>query len=530
MPKVVVIEGPDAGREFTAGESSDRVTIGRAPNNTIQLADSEVSRRHVSLAREAGAWVLLDEGSTNGTLCNGLPVRRQSLRNGDRVQVGDTTFRVELAKSGTIDTTVTDSTAAPNVQAKVAVGQDDPAAMATDLEAAQRSLRLLRDLGGATARAHDVTSLAQAVLARLLDVRAATRVAFLLGDADEVEVVASMGGPGGRDTGTVPRAALELARAEGAALLCADASEDPRLQESLSLQELQVASFICVPLLHDGITTGFLYLEARGGGRFGEDDLRILAIAGDQTALALANLRMREQLLAQERLEREAEHARTIQQAFLSERIPEVEGVTAAARSIPAREVGGDFFGLWPAPAGGLIAMIGDVSGKGMGAALMAARTLAEVRALVAAGHAPSTVFTMVNAVIGADMPMGMFVTAAILWCEPEHGRITVSNAGHPLPLVKHADGSLEALDLARGVPLGIDPTHRYQEALASIAPGDTVLLVSDGVGDEAGAADPEVLFAAAPADVEGIIEALLVAGEGATVRDDRTAVVVRYA
>ncbi|MHC5018823.1 MAG: PP2C family protein-serine/threonine phosphatase, partial [Planctomycetota bacterium] len=437
------------------------------------------------------------------------PVRRQSLRDGDRVQVGDTTFRVELAAGGKIDTTVTDTTGAPQVQARVAVGQEDPAAIATDLEAARRGLRLLRDLGGAAAAAHDVGGLGRAVLGRLIEVRNATRVAFLLGDAERVEVLASVAKPGVQDTGAVPRAALELAHQEGAALLCMDAAQDPRLAESLSLQELQVDSFICVPLLHDGTAQGFLYLEARGGGRFREEDLRILATAGDQTAMALANLRMREQLLAQERIERELEHARAIQEAFLSERIPEVEGVAAAARSIPAREV---------------------VSGKGMGAALMAARTLAEVRALVAAGHSPGAVFTLVNAAISADMPMGMFVTAAMVWCEPEHGRLTVSNAGHPLPLVRHADGGLEPLDLARGVPLGIDPAHRYPEGTVTAAGGDTLLLVSDGVGDEAGAPDPEVLFADAPADPEAIIAAVLVAGEGAKVRDDRTAVVVRFA
>jgi hypothetical protein len=526
MPRIVAEAGPDAGKSWDP--DADVITIGRAPGNVIQLADHEVSRRHVSVRREADVWVVVDEGSTNGTLCNGLPVRRQPLRPGDRVQIGDTRLRIELAARPAIETTVTaDDLPNPTVQARVALGSD-VAALTTDLDAARRGLRLLRDMGGAAAQAATAQDLARAVVQHLLQLRRATRAVFLVAGDDGPEVLAAASGPGRPDGGRVPRAVLDLARDEGAALLCADPRQDPRLVESVSIQSLDVSSLACVPLLADRQVRGYLYLEARGG-RLTEEDLRLLATVGDQVALALANLRMREALAAQERIERELEHARRIQQAFLPERLPELAGVRAAARSIPAREVGGDFYGVWPAPDGGAVAVLGDVSGKGVGAALVMARTLAEIRAVVAAGLGPSAAFSMVNAAIGRDLPMGLFVTAALAWCDPERGRLTLCNAGHPLPLLRHADGAIDALDLARGVPLGIDPAYRYQEATVAVAPGDCLLLVSDGVGAEAGAPDPEWTLAEAPADPEGVVEAVLRAPDDAQVRDDRTALAVRF-
>ena len=526
MPRIVAEAGPDAGKSWEPAE--DVITIGRAPGNVIQLADHEVSRRHVSVRREADQWLVVDEGSTNGTLCNGLPVRRQPLRPGDLVQIGDTRLRIELPRRAAVETTVTaDDLPHPTVQARVTVGTD-AAALTTDLEAARRSLRLLRDIGGAAAQASTARELAEAVVRRLLEGRRATRAVCLsAGDAGP-EVLASAEAPGHGDGGRVPRTVLDLARDEGAALLCADPRRDPRLQESLSLQALDVSSLACVPLLTGGALRGYLYLEARGG-RLTEEDLRVLATVGDQVALALANLRMREALAARQRLEQELEHARRIQQAFLSEELPAVPGLRAAARSIPAREVGGDFYGVWPAPDGGAMVVLGDVSGKGVGAALVMARTLAEIRAVVAAGLTPSAAFSMVNAAIGRDLPMGLFVTAVVAWCDPERGRLTICNAGHPLPLVRHADGSIESLDLARGVPLGVDPAHRYHEASVPARPGDLLLLVSDGVGPEAGAPEPEWTLAEAGDDPEAVVEAVLRAPDEAKARDDRTAVAVRF-
>lgn len=525
MPRIVAEAGPDAGKSWEPAD--DVITIGRAPGNVIQLADHEVSRRHVSVRRDSEGWVVMDEGSTNGTLCNGLPVRRQPLRPGDRVQIGDTRLRIELPGKPAIETTVTaDDLPNPTVQARVALGAD-AAGLTTDLEAARRGLRMLRDIGGAAAQASTARELAEAVVRRLLQMRRTTRAVILSAGESGPEVLASAVGPGHSDAGRVPRAVLDLARDEGAALLCADPRQDRRLAESVSLQALDLSSLACVPLLAGGEARGYLYVEARAGC-LTEEDLRVLATVGDQVAVALANLRMREAVAARQRLAQELEHARRIQQAFLSEDLPEVPGLRAAARSIPAREVGGDFYGVWPAPDGGAMAVLGDVSGKGVGAALVMARTLAEIRAVVAAGLTPSAAFSMVNAAIGRDLPMGMFVTAVMAWCDPERGRLTVCNAGHPLPLLRHADGSIESLDLARGVPLGIEPAHRYQEATRPVTSGDTVLLVSDGVGPEAGAPEPEWTLAEAPADPEGVVEAVLRAPDEARVRDDRTAVAVR--
>ena len=187
-----------------------------------------------------------------------------------------------------------------------------------------------------------------------------------------------------------------------------------------------------------------------------------------------------------ERIKQEMRVAQVIQQNFLPKELPDLPGWEFAAHYQPAREVGGDFYDFIQLP-GALGIAVGDVTDKGVPAAMMMAATRSVLRAAAPRLISPGEVLERVNEVLCPDMPPKMFVTCLYGVLDPESGQLRFANAGHDLPYVKTADGVVELR--ARGMPLGLMPDMPYEEKDATLEPGDSVLLHSDGVVE---AHDPE--------------------------------------
>jgi serine phosphatase RsbU (regulator of sigma subunit) len=174
--------------------------------------------------------------------------------------------------------------------------------------------------------------------------------------------------------------------------------------------------------------------------------------------------------------------AQLIQQQFLPRRLPTLLGWTFAAHYQPAREVGGDFYDVTALP-GGLIGLaVGDVAGKGIPAALLMATTHSVLRAEAHRLISPGAVLARVNAQLVHEMPPGMFVTCFYLVLDPLNGRLRYANAGHCLPYQRTHTGVVELR--ARGMPLGLMSGMVYEEHDTRLAPGDTLLLHSDGLAE----------------------------------------------
>jgi anti-sigma regulatory factor (Ser/Thr protein kinase) len=188
-----------------------------------------------------------------------------------------------------------------------------------------------------------------------------------------------------------------------------------------------------------------------------------------------------------QRFEQELEVARLIQQNFLPKELPELPGWQIAAYYSPAREVGGDFYDVIPLPDDRVGFVVGDVTDKGVPAALVMSATRSVLRASAQRLVEPGAVLERVNEHLCPDMPEKMFVTCLYGVLNPESGHLRFANAGHDLPYVKTADGVVELR--ARGMPLGLMPGMPYEEKEITLAPGDSVLLHSDGVVE---AHDPE--------------------------------------
>jgi serine phosphatase RsbU (regulator of sigma subunit)/anti-sigma regulatory factor (Ser/Thr protein kinase) len=256
--------------------------------------------------------------------------------------------------------------------------------------------------------------------------------------------------------------------------------------DSPALRDLRAAGVrLAVPLVSQGELIGVLNLGPRlSEQEYSSDDRRLLDSLAAQAAPALrvGELVRQQQIEARsrERFEQELEVARLIQQNFLPRDLPALPGWQVAAHYRPAREVGGDFYDVIPLPGERVGFVVGDVTDKGVPAALVMAATRSVLRASAQRLVEPGAVLERVNEHLCPDMPDKMFVTCLYGVLDPTTGRLRFANAGHDLPYVKTAAGVVELR--ARGMPLGLMPGMVYEEKEAVLAPGDSVLLHSDGV------------------------------------------------
>ena len=256
--------------------------------------------------------------------------------------------------------------------------------------------------------------------------------------------------------------------------------------DSDAVRELKAAGVkLAIPLISQGELIGVLNLGARlSEQEYSSDDRRLLDNLAGQAAPALrVGQLVREQeaeAVTRQRYEQELEVARLIQSHFLPKTLPDLPGWKIAACYQPAREVGGDFYDVIPLPDGRFGFVVGDVTDKGVPAALVMSATRSLLRAAAQRLVEPGEVLERVNEQLCPDMPEKMFVTCLYGVLDPATGHLRFANAGHDLPYVKTADGVVELR--ARGMPLGLMTGMPYEEKEIDLAPGDSVLLHSDGI------------------------------------------------
>lgn len=244
---------------------------------------------------------------------------------------------------------------------------------------------------------------------------------------------------------------------------------------------------LVLPLVSQGNLEGVLALTARSGARPYSDDVReLLATLAVSAAPALAAARSAHQqdveARARERMEQELQTARRIQESLLPKETPGLAGWQLATCYQPAREVGGDFYDFIELGNGHLGIVLGDVTDKGIPAALVMATTRSMLRAVATQpAVTPGMALAQVNMLLCADLPPGMFVTCFYAILDPETGRLHYANAGQDLPYVQRADGSVAEL-WARGMPLGLMTGMTYEEQELTLALVEDILFYSDGL------------------------------------------------
>jgi PAS domain S-box-containing protein len=258
---------------------------------------------------------------------------------------------------------------------------------------------------------------------------------------------------------------------------------DPADVQDLAMGALDIDSLIGVPLLAEGNVTGVLVTGAARPRRFSGEDLNLLRLAADRVALAIMHAQV---------YEREHRIAETLQRSLLPERLPQVPGLVAAARYLPAAteaEVGDDWYDMIPIPGGGVGLVMGDVAGKGLAAASMVGRLRSALRAYALEGHDPARVVEQLNRLVWTEAEESQMATLLYLIVDPGNDQVSWVNAGHPPPLLVQ-DGSGEParyLEGGRSVPLGVLPFPNFEEVVEPLHPGTTIVLYTDGLVERPG-------------------------------------------
>jgi serine phosphatase RsbU (regulator of sigma subunit) len=243
---------------------------------------------------------------------------------------------------------------------------------------------------------------------------------------------------------------------------------------------------MCVPLLTpDGQALGILQLDTSDRRQFLQDDLDVLAAVASQAAVAVQNASMHESLMERERLERDLKLAEQVQKRFLPQSVPKVPGFEFFAHYHPAYEVGGDYYDFVPLPGHRWALALGDVSGKGVAAALMMAKFSGDTRYCILTENAPAPAANELNSLLCAAGIEEKFITLSLSVLNVEKRLLTIASAGHLPVLVRRGDGTIEEIgEEIAGFPLGIIPESNYQQAEIPLSVGDVVVIYSDGVTD----------------------------------------------
>jgi len=306
---------------------------------------------------------------------------------------------------------------------------------------------------------------------------------------------------------------------EGKALLIEDVYAHPKFFRGHDeATGYRTKSMIAVPLKVGERITGVAQVINRlDGDPFDADDLELFAALCGMAAIAIENAKMHRSLMEKQRLVKDMEFARTVQESFLPQHVPEVRNYKFSAHYTPAQEVGGDFYDFIRLDRGRTGIVIGDVSGKGVPAALYMAKLGSDLRTLAFTEGDPAAALTKLNVLLAERSRRGMFATLLYIELDGETGRLIMANAGHLPPLLKKADGSVGKLPTAGSAPLGILPTLSFTRQLASLEPGDTVVLYTDGIIEAMNARDElygyerfEALIAVSPADPEAMKAAIV--------------------
>jgi serine phosphatase RsbU (regulator of sigma subunit) len=515
-------------------------TIGRRTAADLQIVSTDVSREHAEIVRDGPAYVLRDRGSRYGTFVNGEAVSERPLLSGDRIRLGRTDA-VELIFQGSDEHA-----------SGLRDGLRDTATDIVDLRQMAAILDGLRALGSGRVLGEVLTL----VMDSAIEVAKAERGFVMLAQkTGELECVVARGREGAALAGTSFITSTKIPRevfTSGQSKAVDDLLEDGNLAKVHDgTIAIGIRRVLCVPLRvmalgddpADGTPPriiGVLYLDGRDRGTMqSKAVVESLEAFATQAAIAIESARLYAEAAEKGRIERELRVAADIQRALLADPAYEGRFCDLAATSIPCRTVGGDFFDYLELDDGAFAFALGDVAGKGAPAALQAAAVQTNFAALAPVGRTPADTMERINAALLRRAVDARFATMfhGVL---DEDGRLQYSNGGQEPPFVVRQSGEISLLEIG-GPVIGLLNGISYDFDVTPLAPGDLVVVCSDGVtearsasGDEFGRDRAiEAIRTHHGAKPDVVIDALMAAMREfvgiAAQADDITVLVLRY-
>jgi serine phosphatase RsbU (regulator of sigma subunit) len=516
---------PVAGPPLTGIEvASDRPSVlGRSSLCQVILPDEAISRRHCQVSSVGGGWFITDLGSRHGTYLNAVRLEAEAvapLKSGDLVAVGPWSFRVRIGEGkgpavegarGVSSVSMLD--AAPGRERVERVHERELAAIT------QNRLQLLMTVAAAVAGTGDETSLAHTIAAAAIEGTGFPRAAVIRevgeapaggtrGAAAEVRVVCDIGPDGApMPASNFSRSLINAARSGEVARLTSDAP----MQGAESIMRLGIQTALCAPIVLGSTVAGFLYLDARADeGRAPNTPAGAVvtmgaphrprsggaaAVQGDAAAfcsalakmygLAIANISRVELEHRQRELVNDLKAAREAQELIMPPPEGAIGPMRYAVRVKSGRYVAGDLFDVVELAGGKVGVLLGDVAGKGIGAAMLMATAQTHLNVSLRIHGDPGRAAGEATAYVSRHAAASRFISLWMGVFDPAAGTCGYVDAGHGYWILVGPDGSLSRAQSATGIPLGIDAEYVYEQSSMPFTPGSRLVVFSDGVVEQ---------------------------------------------
>jgi len=551
---VLEVISPDGARKYVrVTQTPFLIGRGAETGNHLQLTDRRISRNCGAIVTEANRYYLEDRGQRRGVFVNGDKVESRALNDGDVITFGleDSYQVIFRAATGTSDESI------PQLLTRID--------HMTSSESTGGGLRKLNLLLEATSLLHSQLPL-DSVLAKMIDHAVAVTDAdrglleeavenISTGTSDRLRVRLARRSGGQRlppESMTPSQTAIQLAMKKQLPVITEDIEQaEMNLQAAASIVAQGLRAVVVIPLyatsrassesatnVSRGEFLGVLYLDSKRPTAFSKLDRQILDALAADAASILDNARLVERERERQRLEQEIGIARDIQQALLPKNFRDFPHLAVTGVNFPCLSVGGDYFDVFPLDDHRTAFLLADVSGKGLGAALLTTMLQGALSGMTL-GTDPARVFNHVNRFLCDHAEVGRYATMffAIL---NDGGKLEYINAGHPSPVLMRGDTAEEAFTEG-SFPVGLVPEAEFSTTTLQLEPNDTLVLYSDGVTE---AMDPdEQLYGTARlrACVSGknelpldqiqkcVLESVENFARGARQADDLTILLVRF-
>jgi serine phosphatase RsbU (regulator of sigma subunit) len=459
-----LLEGPSLahGRWPLAGP----FTIGRAAGSALSLPDPRISREHALIQPAPGGWTLTDRHSRIGTHLNGLALPAGmpvALHPGDVLAIGDWRFRAAAARGS---------------RGEVALARVDVGGRLGTL--AEQRLELLLRCADEVSAAADAQALADRLAEHALAGSGYSRAAVLWRDGNGI-ALRSLRARGAGDPAAF--------RFDPALVRSATDGELVRLDPLPAASAAPARRALCAPLMLDGRAEAWLYVDADARRSADAADVPTFVKAlARMAALALANLQRLEGERDRRVLAADIGRAREVQRRLLPGAQP-VAGVRHALHLHPGRVVAGDIVDVFALPGGEVAALLGDVSGAGLGAGLVMASVQSFLRAELAHDGDPARAATRLDAYLCKQSSRGRLVTLWLGVFDPARRRCRFIDAGHGHAWrVRPGEGATPIV-VTGDIPLGIEPQAHFHDEALRLREDEFVLLHSDGLTEQRGPA-----------------------------------------
>lgn len=489
MPKLI---GTDGSHYYSWNLTPGRYVLGRNPDCNLCVPDKTVSRTHAELeiSQSGMEYFLTDLNSHNGTTINGRRVAaRTEIRSGDHIVFGQVEFRL-TAEEG--------QPSVPTLLSTTRLSEREPEkSMYLSMNEALKPLPqhvadipellpTLFDMAKVLVLPEPRETMLKKALAMVSKVIPAERLAVLFVSENQEEIYAGATLLlGGKDPGTftLSRTIIKDLLTDKQAIVIGNPADDPHFAQQQSIIMSALKSAMAVPLFDEDRVLGILYVDTTNPlHRYSDEYLRLLATFGNIIASRLVNFALLQEREEKHALEVELRRASLIQKNLLAKALPEVPGYAVHAYQKQSRSVGGDMYDVAVLPDGRVLFLVADVSGKGMGAALLMSNILAAFRILYT-----DAAFDLGSAVNHVSMQLYRYSApedfATLFIGLIDHGRSQIKyiNAGHNPPLLIRNDGTCEYLQPS-GTMIGAFDFSSWTEESQSLSQGDLLFVFTDGV------------------------------------------------